>query len=457
MTRPSRIRPSVRLRLTLLYSALFVATGAALLAVNYFLVSHHEKSGATAIQIICHSNVAFGQGGQVVGSASGQVADPATCPTPQGAVVSRVGPESIPLPNDIKALKGLVTSSQDHTLKTLALESSLALGLLTVVSLGLGWLIAGRVLRPIQRITDTARRLSQETLHERINLDGPDDELKELADTFDAMLVRLDRSFSAQRRFAANASHELRTPLAAERVLIDEALANRQAGRDELRTTLEQLRVNSQDSEDLVNALLALARSEGGVERWVEIDLATVTGQVVEHARAEAVTVGVEIRTELAPTTVVGDPALIERLVGNLVENAIRHNITPGGWVEVVTSTDDRGPALRIANTGQVLDPGMLPALFEPFRRQGGERLSRPKGLGLGLSIVTAVVTAHGARLQAAARIEGGLDLEVRLPRRPPKTRARSRSGRSPYLTATKSMTKTSVSLGPTGPLPDPP
>jgi signal transduction histidine kinase len=423
-----RIRPTVRLRLTLLYSALFVTTGAALLAVNYFLVSNRERRSSTAFQVICNAGVPVGNAGPdfLVGNG---VAGPPTGCAAQGVTPANIPPgfigggspaQSAPLP-DFKAIKRLVTSSQNHTLKTLALESASALGLMSVVSLGLGWLIAGRVLRPIHRITNSARRLSTETLHERINLDGPDDELKELADTFDAMLIRLDRAFSAQRRFAANASHELRTPLATERVLIDEALANEHAGQDELRAILEQLRTNSEESEELINALLVLARSEAGLDRRLPVDLAAVAEQVVEQARAEAVAAGVEIRTSLRPAAVTGDPALLERLIGNLVDNAIRHNLSSGGWVRVEVGTlgEVGGASLRVANSGQVLDPAIVPSLFEPFRRQAGERLSRDAGcggLGLGLSIVTAVVAAHRGGLGATARPEGGLELEVSLP-----------------------------------------
>jgi signal transduction histidine kinase len=287
---------------------------------------------------------------------------------------------------------------------------------MAVASLGLGWLIAGRVLRPVHHITDTARRLSQETLHERINLKGPNDELKELADTFDAMLSRLDRAFSSQRRFVANASHELRTPLATERVLIDEALANRGAGADELRAILEHLRVNSEETEALINALLVLARSERGVERWGPADLANVAAGVIEQTRSEAVTRGVTLRSDLKPAAVLGDPALLERLVGNLVENAVRHNVVIGGWLHVRTGSTNGRATLRISNSGPVVAPEHVGSLFEPFRRDGTARTSTDGGFGLGLSIVQSVVQAHHGRLETKAPESGGLDLTVSLP-----------------------------------------
>jgi signal transduction histidine kinase len=331
----------------------------------------------------------------------------------------------------VGALKQLAVKAQDHTLHTLQIESGIALGLMALVSLGLGWLVAGRVLRPVHRITDTARQLSQETLHERIGLEGPDDELKELADTFDAMLARLDRAFTSQRRFVANASHELRTPLATERVLIDEALANRRASANELRTILEELRANSEDSERLIDSLLVLARSERGVERWLPVDLAALAGQVVERARAEAVTRGVELRTDLQPATTSGDPALLERLVGNLVENGIRHNLPTGGWLEVRTGMKEGHAVVDVSNTGRILDPEVLPRLLEPFRREGADRTATGTaagGFGLGLSIVQAVVAAHNGQLETTARDDGGLQVMARFSAAPPASARQAES-----------------------------
>jgi signal transduction histidine kinase len=421
------IRPSVRLRLTLLYSGLFVVAGAVLLAVNYGLVYQKETRKGTVTQIICgvtpNWKIANGQ----VPAASATV----KCPPPEsaggammnGVYLSGGGGVSASAkarlsgnPPSPAELRKLVTNSQNHTLQTLGVESGVALGLMAVASLGLGWLIAGRVLRPVHRITDTARRLSQETLHERINLKGPNDELKELADTFDAMLSRLDRAFSSQRRFVANASHELRTPLATERVLIDEALANRGAGADELRAILEHLRVNSEETEALINALLVLARSERGVERWGPADLANVAAGVIEQTRSEAVTRGVTLRSDLKPAAVLGDPALLERLVGNLVENAVRHNVVIGGWLHVRTGSTNGRATLRISNSGPVVAPEHVGSLFEPFRRDGTARTSTDGGFGLGLSIVQSVVQAHHGRLETRAPESGGLDLTVSLP-----------------------------------------
>jgi signal transduction histidine kinase len=246
-------------------------------------------------------------------------------------------------------------------------------------------------------------------------LKGPNDELKQLADTFDAMLGRLDRAFHSQSRFVANASHELRTPLATERVLIDEALANPSARPDELRSILEQLRSNSEDTERLIDALLLLARSERGIERWQPVELADTVSSVVEQSSLEATAAGVTVAADLEPVRVNGDPGLLERLAGNLVENAIRHNVR-GGTVSVMTRPDRRAGVLEVDNTGPAIDPGVVAGLVEPFRRAGPDRSSDGGGVGLGLSIVQAIVIAHQGTMDLTARAEGGLHMRVELP-----------------------------------------
>ena len=307
-----------------------------------------------------------------------------------------------------------IAAAQTHTLDSFKIESAVALGLITIVSFGLSWWIAGRALPPVHRITDAARSLSERTLHDRINLQGPDDELKQLADTFDAMLGRLDRAFHSQRRFVANASHELRTPLATERVLIDEALANRAAGPDELRSILEQLRANSEETERLIDALLILARSERGIEQWSSIDLAAVVSSVIEQSAAEAAAAGVTVESDLQPASVSGDPWLLERLAGNLVENAIRHNIR-GGSVTVTTRGEAHTALFEVVNTGPELDPAAVAGLVEPFRRAGPDRSAHDGGVGIGLSIVDAIASAHQGRLLLAGRPGGGISVQVRL------------------------------------------
>ena len=441
--------PTVRLRLTLTYTSLFVVTGAALLGVSYILVQHREKGAGAAVQIICTTkgpnglpqSAVFGPG---PGTPSGTLTvNPSNCPNVVGSVFhqsfasgqtfqggsasggvvasgGKVGVgQQIPGPTaaELRRLTAAVKASQAQTLASFKVESALALGLLTILSFGLSWWMAGRALRPVHRITDAARSLSERTLHARINLQGPNDELKQLADTFDSMLGRLDRAFNSQRRFVANASHELRTPLATERVLIDEALANRSASQLELRSILGQLRVNSEETERLIDALLILARSERGIDKWTTIELSATAAAVVEQAGAEAAVVGVTIDSDLQPVPVSGDPALIERLAGNLIENAIRHNL-PGGTVSVTTRRRAEAALLRVVNTGPRIEPDEVSALVEPFRRSGPDRSSNGAGggLGLGLSIVDAIVNAHRGSVSLGALDRGGLDVEVRLP-----------------------------------------
>jgi signal transduction histidine kinase len=429
-------RPTVRLRLTLTYTALFVVTGAALLSVSYVLVKQREKGPGTAVSIICRGTINVGAGPSISGTQSGSGpvgagSKVATCQqavgtffynAPGGASGGVIGPgaatgaQLAPAPDErqLGQLATAVTKAEAHTLNSFKIESLIALGLISIASFGLSWWMAGRALRPVHRITDAARALSERTLHARINMQGPDDELKQLADTFDAMLARLDGAFQSQRRFVANASHELRTPLATERVLIDEALANRSASPRELRATLKQLRTTSEETERLIDALLTLARSERGIERWIPVDLAAAAASVVEQARVEAAMRGVAMQSELQPASVSGDPGLVERLVGNLVDNAVRHNLA-GGTVSVTTRRDGNVAVLRVTNTGPIVDAAALPGLIEPFRRAHPDRSSDDGGLGLGLSIVDAVVTAHLGNMLLRAQTDGGLDVQVRL------------------------------------------
>ncbi|HTD49081.1 MAG TPA: ATP-binding protein, partial [Acidimicrobiia bacterium] len=326
-------------------------------------------------------------------------------------------PVPIPGPTaaEVGQLTATVKASQAHTLDSFKVESALVLALLAVASFGLSWWMAGRALRPVHRITDAARRLSEWTLHDRINLQGPDDELKQLADTFDAMLGRLDRAFQSQRRFAANASHELRTPLATERVLIDEALVNRSARVDELRSILHELRANNEETERLIDALLLLARSERGIEQWSPVELSDVMSAVIEQSGVDAIAAGVTISANIEPVRVGGDPGLLERLAGNLVENAIRHNVS-GGTVTTTIRRDHDVAILEVANTGPAVDPAHVASLVEPFRRVGPDRTGDGTGVGLGLSIVDAIVNAHRGIMTIIAREEGGLDVRVQLP-----------------------------------------
>jgi signal transduction histidine kinase len=284
-----------------------------------------------------------------------------------------------------------------------------------------GWLIAGRVLTPLHRVTDTARRIAaapaaDRSLHERIALRGPDDEVKELADTFDAMIERLDRSFDGQRRFIANASHELRTPLTLGRALVEVAMNRRSASPDVTQLGETLLQINSRH-ERLITGLLQLATAEHELTNRRPVDLADVVSHVVAQTAAEARLAGIAVHEEAkeAPTT--GDALLLERLVYNLVENGIRHNSGAGGWVRVASRAGDDGRVeVEVSNTGPPIPPYEIPALFEPFHRLATDRLVTAKGAGLGLSIVRSVARTHGGEATARPREGGGLVVSVTLP-----------------------------------------
>ena len=296
--------------------------------------------------------------------------------------------------------------------RQLLVDSGIALGVVAVLALLAGWLVAGRMLRPIRTITRTARRISSASLHERLALDGPEDELKELGDTLDDLFDRLEASFDAQRQFAANASHELRTPLARQRALIQVALADPQASFSSLRAAHERVLASEQHLEQMIDGLLALTRGQAGLERREPVDLAALAAQAVLAREADAAGRDIDVRATLATAPTAGDPRLLERLITNLIDNAIRHN-TPGGHLEIATGTADGGAFVSVVNTGQVVPPEEIERLFEPFQRLDGARTRHTSGHGLGLSIVNAVAAAHGARLNARARPQGGLAIEV--------------------------------------------
>ena len=312
-------------------------------------------------------------------------------------------------------------------LRTEAREKLLRQGLLALLLLGalgtaVSYALAGRVLRPLQEITSAAQRLSAERLDARIALAGPEDELKELADVFDAMLERLERSFEAQRRFVADASHELRTPLAVMRTEVDVALADPDADVAELRAAATVVRDATIRAGHLVDSLLLLARSDRlqvdglPLRERVELPEVAPTGRWPRCA-AEVAERGLQVATTLAPAGVLGDRGLLERLAGNLVENAVRHNVD-GGWVRVDTATVAGRARLAVESSGPVVPPEDVDALFEPFRRHGTARTAR-SGAGLGLAIVRAVAQVHGGTAVATARPAGGLTVTVDLPRSP--------------------------------------
>lgn len=373
MSTPSRRGPGLRLRLTLVATALVAAVAVLLLWLGWMLV--------------------------------GQVA----------ASVPTLPPDELVMVDGVRVPAGELAAAIGRSARGEVLRvGTVAFGLVVVAAAVVSWVLVRRVLRPIGEVTATARRLSAESLDERIALEtGPRDEVAELAATFDAMLDRLQSSFEAQRRFVANASHELRTPLAVLRTEVDVTLADPDADAAELRRMGEVIRDAGRRAEHLVTGLLVLARTEGtGLTERTRTDLAEAVPGALGGVRTELEARALTLRTTLAPAPVEGDPALLERVVGNLVENAVRHNVD-AGWLEVLTGVEGADTVLCVASSGPSIGPETVAGLFEPFRR-GTDRTG--SGSGLGLSIVRAVVTAHGGWVDAEPVAGGGLCVRVRLP-----------------------------------------
>jgi signal transduction histidine kinase len=385
---------TARLRLTLFYGGLFLVSGVVLLAVTNILVRR-----ATG------NFVFFEMSGKGIPSAKNAL-------TGRGIFTYRS--HHIPAALLARAAKAEALARRTHAsdLHQLLVQSAIALAVMTVLSGALGWLVAGRVLRPLRSITARAQRISAHNLHERLALDGADDEFKELGDTLDGLLARLEESFEAQRRFVANASHELRTPLTLERTLLQLALADPAATTASLRSTCEELLMYGEAQERLIEALLTLATTEQGLETWRPVDLAAITELVVESCWPEAGRLGVRLECQVQPAVTTGEPRLVERLVANLVQNALRHN-GPGGTVQVRTVTRGDLALLSVTNSGPVVQAGDVERLFQPFQRLEGPRPSQSQGHGLGLAIVRAIATAHRAIITTRARPEGGLAIEV--------------------------------------------
>ncbi len=294
----------------------------------------------------------------------------------------------------------------------LILGSAIALAILIPISLALGWFIADRFLRPLRAITATARAISAGNLHHRLDLGEPTDELTELGYTLDDLFARLQASFDAQRHFVANASHELRTPLAGLRTLLEVNLANPNADTDTLRSACKDALALGEHQERLVQALLTLATSERGVTRWDTLDLAHIAQRVLSPRCDELTRRGFHLAERLEPAVTTGDPRLIESLISNLIDNAIRHN-QPGGYVEIATGTSGRRASLAVTNSGPFIADDQLQRLFQPFQRLSPDRNGRHDGYGLGLAIVNAVTQAHHATLNARAQPNGGLSIQV--------------------------------------------
>jgi signal transduction histidine kinase len=388
-------------RLTALWAASFVLAGAVLLTVTYFLVGRSLDHRAAP---------------------GGFFQAPIGGPGPNQTATLADG-RNVPLSEAAALLRADQAKYRRETLDALLSRGALALVVVGVLAGIAGWLMAGRALSPVQRITATAKRIagsprSAPGLHERIALAGPQDEVKELADTFDAMLERLDRSFDGQRKFVSNASHELRTPLAINRALIEVAITRPGAPSQLVELGESLLSVNARN-ERLINGLLTLADSENEITEHVPVDLADIARHAMDLAAEEADAAGIVLKVErIAPAPATGDPVLLERLMSNLIENGIRHNTGAGGWVRVSTRTaaDGRVHAV-ISNTGPLIPDYETESLFQPFRRRVG-RTREAKGFGLGLAIVRAVARAHGGEVYARPHEGGGLAVTLDLPAR---------------------------------------
>ncbi|MFJ3418095.1 MULTISPECIES: sensor histidine kinase [unclassified Streptomyces] len=388
------LRPTIRIRLTLLYGGMFLIAGILLLSIIYLLAAQALNTGNEPLFKI------------VDGDAIRVTSE--SCPAVNNA-------SNIPLTSFNAAISECIDHQRQAALDNLLSRSLLALLGLAIIAFAFGYAMAGRVLSPLGRITRTARAVAGSDLSRRIELDGPDDELKELADTFDEMLDRLQRAFTAQQRFVGNASHELRTPLAINRTLLEVHLSDPGAP-IELQQLGKTLLATNERSEQLVEGLLLLARSDNQIVERKPVDLAEVAAQAVDQVRAEAAAKGVVIRGEQKSAVVQGNGVLLERIALNLLQNAVRYNVPEDGWVEVTTEVHHGHAVLVVSNTGPVVPAYEVDNLFEPFRRLRTERTGSDKGVGLGLSIARSVARAHGGHISAQPREGGGLVMRVTLP-----------------------------------------
>ncbi|NYI07573.1 sensor histidine kinase [Allostreptomyces psammosilenae] len=435
MRRRTRVpgRLTLRARLTLIHGGMFLAAGVVLLGATYALFSQQLDGPLLRITAT--------EGGQRQPTPSPSSTGPSPSASTDASgrrtyLIAGTGTELDAIEAGTGPETGLATAAEEwmheqraelHAAATTSLLTQGGIALLVVggAAAGTSWLVAGRVLAPLHRVTDTARRIAaapaaDRGLHERIALRGPDDEVKDLADTFDTMVERLDRSFDGQRRFVANASHELRTPLTLVRAVVEVAMHRRTASEDVKRLGESLLEINARN-ERLINGLLLLAGSERELTTRCPVDLADIVAHVVANTAAEAERAGVTVHEDAGEAPSTGDALLLERLVHNLVENAIRHNTGPDGWVRVTSRTLPDGRArLEVGNTGPLVPAFEVPTLFEPFRRLGTDRLVGAKGAGLGLSIVRSIAHAHGGEVTARARPTGGLTVTVTLPPPPP-------------------------------------
>jgi len=389
---------TIRTRLSLLYASAFFVAGVALIVAIYLYLG-----------VVLDRQFSIRLVNDAAPNAEGQLGAPGALPPRE-------------LMDEVGRISVLVRQARLNTLDTMLMVSLALVGFLTILAGVIGWLVAGQALRPLRDITATARRVADRSLHERIALEGPKDEIKDLADTLDAMLERLDRSFDSQRRFVANASHELRTPLTITRTLIEVALLDTAAD-DKLRQLGTTLLAVNQRHEKLTDGLLTLASGEQRAAEFHAVELGEIAGHIVTELTPIAERAGVRLGTAFIPGKVMGDTFLLERLIQNLIENAIQYNIAENGWVSVHTAMSGNSVELVVENTGPVVPAYEIPSLFEPFRRlaaterlAGTARTPIARGAGLGLSIVRSVAHTHGGEVEATPRDGGGLVVRVRFP-----------------------------------------
>ncbi len=391
-TLPHLPRPTIRLRLTLLYGTLLLLTSAALFGLTYLAL--------TTTNLV----VSVGSGGQVRVAFGGPFGGGGA-----NTLVAPFGGSASDLP---KLLKSVVEGQHAAEQQYYLVLSVVVVVILGFASVLIGWFVAGRVLARLRTMTAAARSISSTNLELRLAPAGPDDELKDLGETFDDLLARLERSFEAQRQFVANASHELRTPLARQRALVQYALSDPEPTLGAWRATFERVLVAEEQQERLLEALFTLARGERGLERRLPVDLAEVADAALRARGADIGDRGLHVDARLEHASVAGDERLLERLAANLVDNAVQYNI-PNGRIEVTTNVARGQAILRVANSGPSIPQAGVDRLFEPFRRREPDRTAHTEGWGLGLSIVRAIATAHDGVVDARARQAGGLDVEV--------------------------------------------
>lgn len=393
------------MRLALAYGTLFLLCGASLLALSYFFVARFPF--ASTIQVTPPSHVTPPGTSRTV-----HLTSPSN-------VASSPGPKSPPpgLGVSDSSVHAAVRAQHSADLHTLLVWFAVALGVMVVASVLLGWLMAGRVLSPLRQITATAQHISEENLHQRLGMAGPSDEISDLAGTIDGLLARLEGAFDAQRAFVANASHELRTPLAMMRTSLDVAAAKSPPISKDASVLSTKVREGLDQAERLVEGFLVLARAERGVIDDLEtVSLREVTAEALDTRANTAAASNVTLRSALDEAEVTGSRTLLTRLAANLVDNAVRYN-HPGGWVQATTTTDGPAARLTVENSGPVLDPAEVDQLGRPFRRPGAERTCSDGGVGLGLSIVAAIAAAHRGTMRLDSLREGGMRVVVTLPR----------------------------------------